>query len=280
MSDDMPPVLDVPAAEPIADGAEPAAPQEQAPKPANEQKLSRAFAEIARREKMIRQKEQEFQSRSGDLELVELLKTNPLAALEKSGKSYDEITKEKLKQLYPDSPDTQFMMLKDELSSLKKLIADKEEQEKQYSTQAMERARQQAVNHFKSEITKELQASADEFSLLASWPNPEEEVFEYIEAVLKETGKVIPIKQACQEIEEGFDSNIVQKMLQTNKIKSRFTNAGGNVSYKSQVVPAKVTSAEMKTINNNLQSGAVAPKPRKFTREEAIAMAVEQSRRR
>ncbi len=265
------------ATEPQADAS--AGQPAQQDSPQREQKLSRAFAEIARREKMIRQRQQEFESRSGDLELVELLKTNPLAALEKTGKSYDELTKEKLKQLYPDDPNTQFMMLKDELSGLKKLIADKEAKEKEHQEQAWKRAHAHARQEFLSKAKQEL-SSNPEYSLLRSWPNAEHEILDYIDGIKELTGKEISIQQACAALEDGLDKNFVEKFLQTDKIKSRYKIADDLISPKSQAVPAKVTSAEMKTITNNLQAGAVMPKPRKLTKEEAMRLAVEQLRRR
>jgi hypothetical protein len=229
--------------------------------------LSQQYAILARKDKALRQREQQLKAREAALAKPEapkaeapsnqfdpnnfvskeMLQKNPFGVLNQLGLSYD-----KLVDIVTNGPSheqissqMELQMLKDELKAIK---AETENTKKSFETSQQEQ-NQQALNMMKKEAAK-LVASDESFEMLKLRPDAIEDVVKLIERTYEEDGEFLSVADAASQIEELLAEEAM-KYARAKKIQSRLTPAKtAGTPVKSNGQPQK--SGELKTLTNAL----------------------------
>lgn len=183
---------------------------------------AKEFAALARKEKALREEKARFAKEMADMkaELEALkkpkaepvkepldvrLKKNPLEALAEIGMPYEKLTDLVLNN--GKLPlEEQLHMIKEELESKSK--SEVEQLKKQIEEQNIQRQKEQeehVINNFKLNITKFIEAP--EYSVLADLGGADL-VYDKIEEVYSQHGKVLEIKEAADLLKSDFESKI------------------------------------------------------------------------
>lgn len=236
--------------------AEPVIPAEVVPK--SEDKFASKFAALSRKEKQIRQQEQQFQAMKKELEtlkakqdedakpylsLKDKIQKDPLSALAELGLSYEDLTK-KFVLREPETPEQKTMSvvesLKAEIESLKS-ERQKEKEESQKTQEELKRkTEERAKQNYLEHLTKYVNDSS-EYELIKA-NDAVEMVYDVMDQVYTETGKVPSEKEAADHV-EAYLLEEVKKLSGLKKVKGLLqpTTAAPE--------PEKTASA---TLSNNL----------------------------
>jgi hypothetical protein len=248
----------------------PKVPAEVTPKPVDEQ-LSSKYAELAKREKVLRNKiqarEESLKSREAALaakeadyatsyvsknKIREMFQKDPTQAMRDFEISGDQITQGILNQ--PSPQDLMIQKLQSELAELKSA----HDQTKNMFDERDKGARAQAIAQITLDVKQLVQANPD-FDTIKN-TGSEDEVVAYLEKKFDETGTLVSIEVAAEEVEKGLVEELF-KYAQLKKIQDRLKP----VEVKTEVTPKAVT----KTLTHSQVS---APPRALSPRDRAIAM--------
>ncbi len=252
-------------------------------KPEKDPALQRQFAQLARQERQLRakaqQQEQQIKAREAALEAKEQaikateqkysegyisrdqLKQDTLRILADSGVSYDELTQQILNQpsINPQLEAT-INALKQEINSLKSTIDEGKQQQSQQQQDAYKAAVKQIETDVRQIVTMDPQFETIKATKSIS------DVVELIEETYKQDGYVMPVEEACQEV-ENYLVEEAMKLTRLGKIKRQLEQAGQPKPTET-AKPKEQThqQGQAKTLTNAISS------TRKLTnRERAIA---------
>ena len=250
---------------------------------AEQDKFGPKFAALSRKEKEIRQREQQYQEsmkkyeaekselqkwreekEKGESAIQRELRENPLKFMEKHGISFEELTKMQLNEQNP-TPEMLIKRTREELESgykqelaeLRKAMKDKEEQEetKKY---------EQTVSGFKSQINDFVEANADTYELIKI-NNAQDLIFDVISEYYEQNGRILSIEDAAKFTEEELEVE-ARKVLEAKRFKQP--------ARKEEPSQEKTTP----TLSNALSSEAPHQGEQKLSREESLARAAKMLR--
>jgi hypothetical protein len=244
-------------------------------------KTSSRFAALTRKEKALRMREKELESKSAkykDLDdLVSLAKENPIEALAKIGLDYEQLTAFLLKG---DKPEIKKLSkLENELEQLKKEKRLAEEEAKKIKVETK-------VSEFKSTIQSSLSTNSDKFELLNQNPNAVEAVYAYIEsdfdekyAAAEENGDPLPTREDMIPVEEA--AQIIEDYLFTEI--NRYTKTKKFAPKEQPKEPVKVPESKKESVEekketspstlSNTMVNQTPPSKTPMTREQEIDLA-------
>ena len=204
--------------------------------PQKDERFAAKFAALTRKEKEIRQREQQYGSEASKLkaEREELqkwraekeanesgfkksMKENPLKFLEEQGFTFEDIMKMQLNEQNP-TPEMLIKRTRDELETgyrkeledLKKSMADKEEATKQAQYE-------QTVSGFKKEISDFVDGNEEAYELI-KLNDAKELVFDVIQEFYQSTGRVLSVEEATKHTEEHLESE-ARKVFEAKRFK-------------------------------------------------------------
>ena len=201
----------------------------------SQDKFASKFAALSRKEKALRDKEADYQSKFEDMErrLAEyeakgqepeedweqLLRRDPLKALEEVGLGYDKLTEIALND-GKLTPDMQLAAMREEIESDYRRKFDELEAILTEKEQASQEAYYDSVQeNFHNEINNFVEQNQDKYELIeASQANTL--VFDVIEEHYNETGRVLDIGEAADAVESYLEEE-AGKLMKLKKISSR-----------------------------------------------------------
>lgn len=200
--------------------------------PPKEDPLSSKYAELAKREKILRNKiqarEEALKTREAAIQakeaeyassyvpkskIKELFKNDPYQAMKDFDISGDELTQGLLNQPSPEA--RQIQQLQAKLTAMEENLGKTQNTFKERD----EQARQQALNQIKMDV-KRLIETDEAFDTVKN-TNSEDEVVAYLEKKFNETGELIPIEQAAAAVEQELIEELF-KYSQLKKIQEKF----------------------------------------------------------
>lgn len=257
-------------------------PKEQLPK---DPALQKQFAQLARQEKLLRQKAQQqaqelqtqkaaLDAKAQELAAIEArykgyiapdrLKADALTTLEEAGVTYDEVTQQAINR-QPTDPRvlSHIAKLEARIGELqekadKAAISYQEQQQAQY---------QAAVKQIRLDAQALVKSNPEEFEAIAKTGSIKD-VVELIERTYRKDGVVLTVEEAAQEV-ENYLVDEVQKLTSIGKIKKRIEQSAQATRSTQQTQSKPQTqTGPMKTLTN------AASSTRKLSaKERAIARA-------
>ena len=237
------------------------------PPPAQEEtkstpRESARFAELAKRQRELTQKQLEIKAKEERLTPVEQAlakaKENPLAALEVLGISYEDLTHYILQEGKEPGPE-------DKLAALEKRIEEKERAEREAREREAQERVEATLAQFKETIAQTAKAAPEQYELInASGQYGVDLVFETVSEYFESNKQVLPLETALQAVEAYLEGEAL-KVAQANKIKAKL------------VPPATAKEKESKaerqsqavTLTNKLVSSAAEAKSKRLSDEES-----------
>lgn len=226
------------------------------PKPEvpKEDKNAQRFAILARKEKAIVQKQEDFKARESafavkeqSFKAYEEAKANaqldPLKALEALGLSYAYITNFVLNDSKP-TPDMEVKSVKDELAEYKKQQQDERSKLLADEKAKLESEEKQVVETVKGQIFEFLKANPDDYELTNLYEY-EDKVYEVIEEHYAQKTKVLSYKEAADLVEKYLESE-VDKVTTTKKFQAKALPQPKEDTKQS-------TPAQSRTLHNQMQ---------------------------
>ena len=201
----------------------------------SQDRFASKFAALSRKEKALRDKEADYQSKFEDMErrLAEyeaknkepevdweqLLRRDPLKALEEVGLGYDKLTELALND-GKLTPDMQLAAMREEIESDYRRKFEELEGRLTEKEQAEQEAYYDSVQeNFHNEINNFVEQNQDKYELIeASQANAL--VFDVIEEHYNETGRVLDIGEAADAVESYLEEE-AGKLMKLKKISSR-----------------------------------------------------------
>lgn len=230
---------------------------EEAPRP-QPQNL-KSFDVIARKEKAILRERQELAAQRQALELQlkqledwkgeqakaaerkQAYKTNPGLLLEDHGVDYNTLSEWKLNDNTP-TPQMLIKQLEEKLAGFE----TKQEQQRAADEEARKKAQAehetQVVQDFREQISTFVGSKPDVYEYIKV-NEAENLVFDTCEEYYNKTGNLLPIKKACDMVEEHLANIVEKKLLSTKKLQSKL---GSKTPTKSEEVQSP------RTLSNNL----------------------------
>lgn len=255
-------------------------PAAEAQKP--DDKFAPKFAALSRKEKELRQREQQYQTESQKIaqEKAELekwrqektatesafqkkLKNNPLQTLQELGITFEELTQMQLNEQNP-TPEMLIKRTREELEQgYKSELEELRNAMKQKEQDAEQKQFEETVSGFKSQIADFVDSNADTYELI-KMNDAQELVFDVIQEYYQSSGRILTIEEAAKHTEEHLEAE-ARKVLEAKKFKQT----------SPQVKPGTQTSP---TLSNALSSEAPAQGTKKLSREESLAQAAKMIR--
>lgn len=251
---------------------EPEAPQKATEPEKKDEPLSVRFAALAKKEKLLLEKERQLKELENKFKPYELTRENvkksPKSALESLGMTYEEFTQALLNEI--DGKPT--ITTEDKVEELYKKLAEKERLEKEREEQARKQQEEQAISQFKSNIKEHVKADTDKFEMINLY-EAFDEVYDTIEAYFEETGEMLDVDRAAQEVENQLFEE-AQKIKKAKKL--GFTDKPQETAVTKAQPEASPTLGA--TLTNKLTPTSVpaeSPQPggRLLSHEESIARA-------
>jgi hypothetical protein len=228
------------------------------------------FAALARKEKDIAKRDAEIKAKAESLkgrtveDLRQLAKKEPLKILEEVGLTFDEVAQHIL--------DSGVGTPEKKLSDLELKIKALEDKEKQMAEQEARMREEQAITQFKNGIKEVLVKNTDKYELIQG-SQSEGLVYEVIEKYFQDSGEVLDVEAACDEVEKYLESQ-VERWSAFKKVQTRFApKPAEQVKEAVKPEPKKETTS---TLTNDEASASrevrVAPKNREDEFEEAMKL--------
>lgn len=246
---------------------EPEAPQKTEPEKKDEP-LSVRFAALAKKEKLLLEKERQLKEMENKFKPMEYtregVKKSPKTALESLGLSFEEFTQAYLNEL--DGKPT--VTTEDKIEELYKKLADKERLEKEREEQAKKQQEEQAITQFKENIKGLVQKDTDKYEMINLY-EAFDEVYDTIEAYFNETGEMLDVERAAQEVENHLFEE-AQKIKRAKKL-------GFQEKQEAPQKPQAQPSSMSATLTNKLTPTSVSNEStqpqRLLSNEESLARA-------
>lgn len=214
---------------------------------------------------------QAVQAKLARFEAIEAKReTDPLAAAEEFGLSYDKLTKQYIKTLEdkPDGPPPEVKHLTEKIQHIENLLNQQQETINQ-------RAQAEAIQSFQAEVRKVLEAKGDDFELVKAARQGPDLVREIVAAHyratakfdtsgrLVEAGELMPTEDACKLAEKYLDEDLGQ-FKGTKKF-------SGKVAAKAEEKPAP-KKPDAQTLTQDLRQGGTKSEPHGDEVEQLLAM--------
>jgi sulfur relay (sulfurtransferase) DsrC/TusE family protein len=195
---------------------------------------AKIYAELARKEKAFRAKEESYKTQMAEKEQGWLAKEqeyqqkyipkdrllqDTLGVLQEAGLSYDQLT-----QLVMNPPSQEAlinMQLQNKIKELESKLDSRFNSFEESQKAAQSKQYEQAINQMRGQVKNLVAQDADTFELInAHGDDALESVVRYVEDYYKETQQVLSIEEAAKAVEEYlFEES--QKLLALKKIKSK-----------------------------------------------------------
>lgn len=246
-----------------------AAPEATSQPEATSEKISaKLYAELARKEKALRAKEESWKSQLAEKEQGWLSKeqeyqqkymskdkllSDPLGALQEAGMSYDQILQ--LAMNPPSQERIMNMQLETRIKELEAKLENKFSTYEEGQKQAQAKQYEQALGSIKNEVKSLVAKDAETYELIAAnGPQAQDLVVTYIEEMFRETGRVPSTSEAAEYIENYLLEETL-KTTQLNKIKNKLAP--------QQATPQVPGKPQAKTLTNtNTQPSQKPMSPR------------------
>ncbi len=203
---------------------------------------------LAERERVIAERERVWETE---------FKTSPLEAIKKRGYSYEDLTKAALND-GKFQPETEIKEVRSEIERMRQEQAEKEKNALEAQTVAAQKAEQEAVETFKSNISEHVAANKDKYELTALY-EAEELVFQTVEEHYLRSQKVgkpkiMSLDEACQLVESYLESEIDRTATSSKKFQSKYQALKAKEDTDSKTSPRTST-----TLTNDLIPSSAAP---------------------
>jgi hypothetical protein len=188
--------------------------------------LSPQFAALAKQRRALQLKEREIAAREqalsekpateGGAISVEDLQSNPLGILQQAGVTYEQLTEAILNGDLNNPANARIRELEAKLTSLEQGIESK-------LTERDAQAERQVLAEMSREISRKIYESGDAFDLVRE-QNRHNDVLELIHRTFKETGEVLDVEEALQEVENYLQDETL-RYANLPKIRNKLTPA-------------------------------------------------------
>lgn len=261
----------------VVEAEQPVQPQVEEEKPEQDPDFVRRFNALARKEREIREREQQFKSKYGEYESYqkerEKLKENPMDFLESNGWTFKELADYVLNNNNP-TPDQQVSKLQQRIDQLE--AERKQEIEDRKKNEELEKNKQ-TISEFKSNLKKEISAENEQFELINHF-GEYDTVYDVIDNYYNAHGVILDVKKAAMEVEKYLESQF-EKAASTNKVKKKFSQFfEPQKETEAESKPSSQASNEPSTLTNDVvSSGASSPASEQpyLSDEESKARAAE-----
>lgn len=202
----------------------------------SQDKFASKFAALSRKEKALRDKEADYESRlqemqrkleeyeskkepEPEVDWQSLLRKDPLRALEDIGLGYDKLTELALND-GKLTPEMQLKAMREDIEGdYKKKFEELESRLNEKEQQEEEAYYDQIQQNFLGEIGDFLDNSGEDYELIQA-SDSNELVYDVIEEHYNETGRVLEIKEAADAVESYLEEE-AQKLMKLKKLSSR-----------------------------------------------------------
>ncbi len=256
------------AAAPVGDNPDPIEPapaSSEATKP-----LSPEYAAQVKRARALQVKEREIAAREAALNkpglpqteaatLIERMKADPLGLLLENGVTYDQLTQAVLRSMEGGGPALTKVEqdLRNELKSLREEV----QTQKQTLTDSQVAAQESALNQMQKQADQ-LIAADDTYQMIRE-TGSNKDVRDLIKRTFDETGEVLDVKEALDEIEK----DLLEESLKVARIAK--VQAGLNPAPPQKTQGAQPPNGQMRTLTNRDTVSAIPTR-----RERALAAAM------
>lgn len=235
--------------------------------------LKRQFEQLARQERVLRQKATQQQAemkakedalaareaaiaakdneyRQGYLS-KDRFKQDPLAALTEAGVSYDDITNQILNQV-PTDPRVNATISRLE-AKIAELEGKTQAQETSWKEQQAESYRS-AVKQIEVDTKNLVKSDSSTFEAISKTPGAIKEVVKLIEETFHKDGVLLSVEEAAQEVEDYLVDQGIKTYTQIEKIKKRLSESSTKAQVEQKTPQAQKTQSPMKTLTNSTSS--------------------------
>lgn len=226
------------------------------------------FAALAKKERLARQAQYSLKSKETSLAERERqvsererlwegeFKQSPLEALRKRGYSYEDLTKAALND-GKFQPETEIKEVKSEFERFKQEQADKEKKAVEEQNNAAQKAEEQAVQTFKSNIQTHLETNKDKYELTALY-EAEDLVFQTVEEHYLRTQKqgkpkIMSLDEACGLVESYIENQLEITAEKSKKFQSKYQALKAKAEFENK------SSKSSTTLTNDLVPSSAAP---------------------
>ena len=198
--------------------AAPVEPAKEAAPVAEEIRAHERFIAAAKREKALREKERALKAQEQDLSKLktahERVKTDPLAALEELGLSYEQITNLILDRDAPKKEPTAAELAQ---KMVREELARYQEEAKRVQAEEQTRNYERTVMSVKSQVADIAAKSGEQYELVHAL-GATDRVWAHIEETFERTGKALPLDQAIADVEAELESDLRQRVFGLKKV--------------------------------------------------------------
>lgn len=224
----------------------PEAPKVEVPK--EEDSLTSRFAAIAKREKLMREREQtwkkelealkaeksQFESLMG---LKSKAKLDPMSWLKAAELSYDDVTKHILNDSKPTA--------ESEVDFLKRKIEALENKEKEREKLTQKEKEEAAVQKFIGDIHKFVESN-DKFELIKAY-DYQNVVYNVIDQHYGETGELMDMNEACETVEKHLEDSVREEQKKYASLKKFSTKLAETPKTEPKPAPPKTLTNTTET---------------------------------
>lgn len=237
-------------------------------KEVKEDSISPKFAQLARKEKMLRDKSRALEAEKASLktQMAEMeqakgwkskLSQDPLAVLSEAGISYDQLTNLILNS--PNQGDPAVLKLQQEIQALRSA----QEQTSNQIKQSEEARYQQAIKQISTDV--KLLVDGDETYELIKAEQAQDAVVELIKQTFESEERIMGIEEAANEVE----SFLLEKALNLAKLKKIQAKMAPVQKDEPKTEPTQKSS--LNTLSNSISQSPTKPLTAKDRKERAIA---------
>lgn len=210
----------------------------------------------------IKQLEEWKAQRQREEEESKTYQTNPEKLLAKYGWDYNKLAEFKLNDNEP-TPQMLIKQQQDRISELEARWQNEKRQEQEAQQKAQQAYEAQVVADFKDQIDVFVSSKADTYEYIKI-NEGQNLVYQTVEEYYNKTGQIMPIKKACDLVEQYLSNIVEDKLLKSKKLQQKI---GYRVPTTSEPSPKSP-----RTLSNTITTTS-APPPGMSPRNEADRMA-------
>lgn len=254
------PVADAPV---IAPDLAVEAPADVAPEAKPAPRDGARFAELAKRQRELTQRQLDLKAKEDRLGPVEQAlskaKENPLAALEALGMTYEDLTHYILSEGKEPGPE-------DKLAAIEKRLNEREAAEREAREKEASDRVEATLSQFKASIVSSAKADPAAYEMiLAMGDYGTELVFDTVSEYFQSNQQVLPLETALQAVESYLEGEAL-KVAQANKIKARLAPPSAKETDKTT---ERQSGQQTVTLTNKLVSSASDGSAKRLSEEES-----------
>lgn len=258
-------------------------PAEPAPaEPEKPTKIDPRFSALARKEAQLFREREAMKAQKAALEEAhrqvvafeearQTAKTNPLAALDALGLSYEEITQHLLNGNTP-TPAAEVAAVRQELEQLRAEQREAQERAEKAAQDRLAQEQAQIIESFRASAIEHVATNADRYEL-TTVNNAAHLVPQVIEEHFAKTKQLLTVAQGAELVEKHFE-RLADQVAKTRKFQAR--NASTNTApTTAPAAPAATAPAPAaRTLSNAMTASATATAPKFRTDEDRIRAAL------